>query len=210
MKNALVALVLVALVPAVSQALEPGSLGLVCQIDPVERVWFNPEPTFGASDYNMERVKGIGAIYQLSAAFGIKAMLLFDLLKSTVEVDNDDVAKLDASIVGIEVELAYTLKTLDRLSVFVAPAARLVWAKNLEEDLTTDDRAELNMVEIGLIVSVGGRFMISDRFAAFGQWGVGLAYSSIDYDETSADIVRISGFAIHTNQAGIGLIFFVK
>ncbi len=210
MKNTLVALVLAALVPAVSQALEPGSLGLVYQVDPVERIWFNPEAQYGPSDINLERLNGVGAVYQMSAATAIKGMFLFDVVNYTVEVDGDDVAKWDAAILGVEVELLFPLKTLDRLSVLLAPAARIVWVNNKDEDLGTDDEEVLSAMEIGLIVSLSARWMISDRFAVFGQWGLGLAYSSIDFEETGFDTVQVRGFAIHTDQAGIGLIFFVK
>ena len=50
--------------------------------------------------------------------------------------------------------------------------------------------------------------MITKNFAIFGEWGVAFVYTEAAYVKPSP-ASRAEGWAIHTDQAGIGIIFFL-
>ncbi len=188
-------------------AWEKGVFGFLYKIDPVGRLWYDPYSIY-PDNFNPGKRHNIGAVYNISSSVALKTSLLFSILRGDYLDGYDTViGKYYVYMIGGQVDVPISLFNVNKFDFYIAPAIRAAHAfvKFEESDGTTVH--DNSFIEAGGLVNFGGQFMITKNFAIFGEWGVAVVYTEVKertpWDETA------SGWAIHTDQAGIGIIFFL-
>jgi len=188
-------------------AWEGGKFGFFYKIDPVGRIWLTPSSTF-PQDFNTEKLNFVGIVYNVSRKIAVKPSLLFAFLTGKYKAITADteLAEYSAAVFGIQVDVPISLISANKFDFYVAPGARLAYAPVKYEEPPGTTQQEPKFTEISGIVNLGGQFMITEHFAVFGEWGVAFAYTGVKDDVND---FKVSGFGFHTDQAGIGITFYL-
>jgi hypothetical protein len=187
-------------------AWDGGKFGLFYRIDPVGRIWLTPTATF-PQDFNTEKIQNVGIVYNFSPKVALKASVLFAFLNGKFESAGTEVANYSSTVIGVQVDIPISVVNVNKFDFYIAPAVRFAYAPiKYEEPPGTVDE-DLKFTEIAGIVNFGGQIMITDNFAVFGEWGVAFTYSMVKDDLFD---FQGSGTAIHTDQVGIGISFYVN
>lgn len=189
-------------------AWEKGAFGFLYKVDPVGRLWYDPYSIF-PDNFNPGKRHNIGAVYNFSPRVALKTSLLLSFLMGNYEDENDvELGQYSAFIFGTQVEVPISLLNVNKLDFYIAPAFRSGWSiVNVEIPMGTTVQENSFYEYVGL-VNFGGQFMITKNFAIFGEWGVAFAYTIVD-DHLPDPTEQARGWAIHTDQAGIGIIFYL-
>ena len=186
---------------------EKGSFGFLYKIDPVGRLWYNPYSLF-PTNFNPEKRHNIGVVYNFSPRVALKISPLFSMLKGDyTDEKGADLGTYTTLLLGVQIDVPISLFNVNNFDFYIAPALRAALSGVAVEIPPDNDVEETFFLEMGGIVNFGGQFMVTKNFAIFGEWGVAVVYTEVKertpWDETA------SGWAIHTDQAGIGIIFFL-
>jgi len=188
-------------------AWEKGAFGFLYKIDPVGRLWYNPYSIF-PTDFNPDKRHSIGVVYNFASRVALKISPLFTTLNGVYTNDQGaDLGEYTMTALGGQIDVPISFFSANNFDFYIAPAVRATIANADIEIPPENDVQETIFMEMGGIVNFGGQFMVTKNFAIFGEWGVAFVITQIK--DTIPPVETVAGWSVHTDQAGIGIIFFL-